>query len=1029
AMNLNRLFRSPAALLAALGLILAAPGAAQQTGIVTGRVTDARSGAAVPSAQVFIVDTQLGTLTDAEGNYRIANVGAGQRQVRVINIGYRSETVTVSVAAGQPARADFQLAVSAIALDEIIVTGTAGRQDRRAQAASVSSVSASNLREVAPISNVANLLQARTTGVSISSASGTSGGGQRIRLRGSASLNLSNEPLLIIDGVRADNRVTAIYGVGGQATSRLNDINPDDIESVEIVKGPAAATLYGADASAGVIQIRTKRGQAGAGFTQTISYEQATIQQRWDPPSNWAACTASQVADSRRSLCFGKAVGTLVSDNPLKRYDVFKDGNLKSLNWSGRGGGQGYGYYLSFSGEQEQGNLPNNSYDRYTGRVNFDFTPKENLKLEWSMGIGKIITNSPRNDNDIYGYLGGSLLGSPTTVGMTYPAGNDGWYATNRQVRALSAIITEDNATRITPVFTVTYTPFPWFRNRLNAGIDMTRTEAKQFFPKNDSTWYGTADLNSGQIAQGRQTRDEITVDYLGSLRRDFLEGLVADLAFGFQAISRRQDLTQATGIGLTTNATNSINAAARTTGNQQYTEEKEGGVFSQLDLAWRDRLYLQVGGRLDRNSAFGEESQTFFNPKVGLSYVISEEDFYPAALKDYVSTMRLRSVWGSTGRSPGSGASLTTYSSSPFAISSTSVGSGVLPNNPGNKELKPERGVEIELGMDAGLFNERVGLEVTYYDKTSKDLILARPLPPSLGFQNNPLVNIGELKNSGLEMALNAQVLSFDNFGWDARLNVTTNKNEVTDLGDVQPFGTTTRVVEGYPANGWWTQKVRSYDLAGGDVTKEKAIVSDTMEYVGPPNPTLEGNFNSTFTFFKALRVYVQFDFMDNYILYNNTDQFRERQFGQGERWIRRFDPTFTTDKAGNAWTGEERLGRFGPFWSETGAPCRSTNPAATTCAVLQSAMNAEYFQDASHVRFREISVSYTVPRDIAQKFGATSAILTVGGRNLKVWTNYEGADPEALWGSGNVDNFARQDFLTLPQTRRFLARLNLTF
>lgn len=1018
-MNLNRLFRSPAALLAALGLILAAPGAAQQAGIVTGRVTDARSGAPVPSAQVFIVDTQLGTLTDAEGNYRIANVSAGQRQVRVINIGFRSETQTVGVTAGQTARADFQLSVSAIALDEIIVTGTAGRQDRRAQAASVSSVSASTLREVAPITNVANLLQARTTGVSISSASGTSGGGQRIRLRGSASISLSNEPLLIVDGVRADNRTMQIFGVGGQNGSRLNDINPDDIESVEIVKGPAAATLYGADASAGVIQIRTKRGQSGAGFTQTISYEQAVVRQPWDPPANWAACTAATVTDSRRTLCYGQPVGTLVSDNPLKRYDVFQDGDVKALNWSGRGGGQGYGYYLSFSGEQEQGNVPNNSYDRYTARVNFDFTPRENLKLEWSMGLGKIVRVTPQNDNNIYGYLGGALLGSPLTVGMAYPAGNDGWYAFNRQVRALSQIFNEEDAARITPVFTITYTPFPWFRNRFNAGVDMTRAEAEQFWPKNDSTWWGSADYNSGQVSHAFQNRDEFTVDYLGSLRRDFFEGLVADMAFGFQAISRRTEITNSTGIGLTTNSAKSINAAARTTGGQSYTEEKEGGVFTQLDLAWRDRLYLQLGGRVDKNSAFGEEAKTFFNPKVGLSYVISEEDFYPQALKDVFSTLRLRSVWGSTGRSPGSGASLTTYSSSAYAITTASVGSGVLPNNPGNKELKPERGVEIELGLDAGLFNERLGLEVTYYNKASNDLILPRPLPPSLGFQNNPLVNIGQLTNKGLEMAVNAQVVRFENFNWDARLNVTTNKNEVTDLGDVDPFGANNKVREGYPAYGYWTQVVRSFDVAGN-----KAIVSDTMEYVGPPNPTLEGNFNSTFTFFKALRVYVQFDFMDNFILYNSTDEFRERQLVRAERALRKDDPSYGL-------AAEERLARFGPFWSETGAPCVSTNPNATTCAVGVQAVNGKYFQDASHIRFREISVSYTVPRELARKVGATNAVLTVGGRNLHVWTDYEGADPEALWGNGGAldYSFARTDFLTLPQTRRFLARLNLTF
>jgi len=338
-------------------------------------------------------------------------------------------------------------------------------------------------------------------------------------------------------------------------------------------------------------------------------------------------------------------------------------------------------------------------------------------------------------------------------------------------------------------------------------------------------------------------------------------------------------------------------------------------------------------------------------------------------------------------------------------------VGSGVVPRNPGNTELKPERGTEIELGLDAGLFNERLGLELTYYDKTSTDVILARPLPPSLGFSENPWVNIGELKNTGLEVALNGQVLKFEDFSWDARVNVTTNHNEVTDLGDVEPYGTTTRVIKGYPAFGWWTQTVQSFDMAGSDSTKWKAIVSHQQKYVGPPNPTLEGNFASTFTLFKSLRIYAQFDFMNDFILYNNTDQFRERQMGTGERYVRRFDKTFISP--------EERLARYGPFVDDS-----------TGAAVLNSAVNGKYFQDGSFMRFRELSLSYTLPSAVAARFSAKSATITVGGRNLALWTSYEGADPEALWGGGgNPAEFARTDFLTLPQTRRFLARLNFTF
>lgn len=994
----TRLVRPSLAWIAGLALaMVAAPPAAQaQQGIITGTVVDARSGAPVPFVQVVVVGTQRGTLTGADGSFRIANVNAGPAQVTASSVGFRSATESVTVPASGTVTVRFLLSESAIALDEILVTGTAGRQERRAQAASVSSVDAAAINEVAPVTSVANLLQGRTTGVSINTSSGTSGATQRIRLRGSASLNLSNEPIVIVDGVRLDSRNQQLFGVGGQSGSRLNDISPEDIESIEVVKGPAAATLYGADASAGVIQIRTKRGRAGSGFTQNISYEYGSLDADWTPPSNWGTCSAAAVADSRRTLCFGQAAGTAVSDNPLVRNDVFRTGEAHQFSYSARGGGDAFGYFISFTSDTELGVLPDNEYARRTARVNFDFTPRDELRLDASMSVGRIDANFPQNDNNIYGYLGGALLGSPLNVGLA----SDGWFASNRQVEAISSIENENMSIRVTPIFTATYNPVPWFTNRLNFGVDMTRSEALSFFPKNDNGWYGTAQLNSGQISQARANRDEVTLDYLGSIRQPIGERLVADVAFGAQYIATRSDLTNATGIGLTTNAARSINAAATTTGGQSFSEGREGGIFGQLDLAWNDRFYLQLGGRVDKNSTFGAEVGTFFNPKIGASWVVSEESFYPEALRSAISTLRLRSVWGSTGRSPGSGASLTTFSSSPFAISASSVGSGVLPQNPGNAELEPERGVEVEFGFDASLFDERVGLEVTYYDKTSENLILSRPLPPSLGFSQNPLVNIGELRNSGWEVGINSQVLDTPNFSWDARLSFSTNTNEVTDLGDVEPFGNTQRVLEGFPANGYWTRVVQQFDAANN-----QAIVSDTAVFIGNPNPGNEGNVNSTFTFFGNLRLFAQLAWANDYILYNNSDQFRERQFGTGERWVRRNEIL----------TDEERLGRFGPFRNSTGA------------TVGAAQVNEAYFEDASFIRLREVSLSYTVPSNVAALFRANSATLTVAGRNLALWTDYLGPDPEVL--SAATAGFGRTDFLTLPQPRRLVARVNLAF
>src|SRR5690625_1125989 len=259
----------------------------------------------------------------------------------VTRIGYRSQEVSVTLAPGVHRR-DIVIQEEAVVLDEIVVTGTAGRQQRKAQSALIESVDASRVAQSAPIASVSNLLQSRVPGVSVQQTSGTSGTAQTIRIRGAASISLSNEPIVIIDGVRADSRNRQLVNAGGQSGSRLNDLRPDEIESIEIVKGPAAATLYGADASAGVIQIITKKGRAGGGFSQNVSVEYNAIDANWDIPDNWGRCTDTDIDNPSRILCYGEPVGKLIHDNPLDRHKVFRTGGLRSLTWRGRGGGDNY---------------------------------------------------------------------------------------------------------------------------------------------------------------------------------------------------------------------------------------------------------------------------------------------------------------------------------------------------------------------------------------------------------------------------------------------------------------------------------------------------------------------------------------------------------------------------------------------------------------------------------------------------------------------------------------------------------------
>lgn len=1000
--------RTPLGVALAAALLLLPVAASAQDVVITGRVQGA-SMAPAAGAVVAIPSLQLSTVTNELGTYRLVVPAAQARGQSVpmtaSMLGYETMQANVTLTPGN-VRRDFSLQERAIALDQIVVTGTAGQMERRAQSAVIASVNASQVTDVAPVQTVGDLLQSRVSGVSVQSASGTSGTAQTIRIRGAASISLSNEPLVFIDGVRADARISQVYGVGGQAGSRLNDIPPEDIESIEIVKGPAAATLYGADASAGVIQIITKKGRSGARFSQSLTAEYQSLEANWTPPANWGACRAGDVAratDVRTgepltvadNPCLGQSVGHIVSDNPLARTSAFRNGEVRSFAWSGRGGGEAYNYYVSLANESEDGTLPNNFYGRTGGQMNFDFLPRRDLRIEGGLGLTRTQTDMPINDNNIYGYLGGGLLGSPLTRGTA----NDGWYAGNRQVEAISSITNLNRTLRTRPRLAVNYTPFTWLTNRLILGADLSRTEARNMYPRNDNVWYGTADLNSGQVSEARQHFDVITIDYLGNLTHRLNENIRTDLSFGAQYIMESTNTTNATGTGLITNAARSINAASRSTGGGSYSEEKSVGVFGQAQFAFFDRIYPQFAIRADRHSAIGQDAGVFYSPSIGLSYVISDEPAIRNVLPNAISTLRVRSRWGTTGRSPSSGA-LQTYSAQPFLITQTNVGAGVIPGNPGNRDLKPERGEEIEAGFDLGLFNERLGVELTYFNKVSKDLVLNRPLAPSAGYTaTSVLMNIGELVNRGVEVAATAQMISRPNFSWEHRVAMNTLHNEVTDLGDVTPFNQLNRVTLNRPSYGFHSRRIREIDVANN-----RAIVSDTVEFVGNLLPGFEGNTSATVSMFRVLRLYGQLDWKHDFYIYNNTDQFRERQFGTGERWIRRNEIL----------TDEERLRRFGPFVTESGS------------AIAAGNVNEAYIEKGDFWRLREISATLSLPRAWAELMRSQAASITFAGRNLALWTDYSGADPEV---NSSTSGSSREEFLTMPPARRFVTRINLQF
>jgi TonB-linked SusC/RagA family outer membrane protein len=992
-------------------LLVAVPSRAllAQTGTISGKVTDAATALPIADARVVIAGTTFEAQTNKDGDYRLTTVRPGRAGVSVFRLGYKAARDSVVVVAGQTVTLNIKMTQSVINLSEVVVTGTAGNQERKAQAALVASVKAADVIKDAPITSVANLLQSRVPGVALSAQSGTAGTGTTIRIRGASSINLSNQPLLFIDGVRI-NEGQVGSGQSGQVFDRMNDINPEEIESIEVVKGPAAATLYGADASAGVIQIITKKGRAGSSsFEQNLRLEVGSSElANYTPPDNYGACTAALVlSTSTNPLCRGKTVGTLVSDNPLARVGAFQKGESRVINWNARGGGQNYGYNLSYGSDNTSGTLPNNKYNRYNVRTNVNYVANSKLNVDVGLGLTQSTIDLPDNDNNIFGWLGGGLLGSPLTRNDT-PAGQltqDGWYS-GRHYNAINSIQRRLLTKRVTTSVTANYTPTTWFSNRLTGGMDYANDDQRSFFPKNDSLWYGGL-TDGGSNASTSRGAERYTFDYLGNMKKGWGSDWETNLSFGLQVISSRNTLLNATGIGFVTNTNNSVGSAATTTGGGGFTEQRQFGYLSQLQIGNQNKRFLQVGVRIDKNSSFGTAAPAFVLPKIGGSWAISEEEFFNP-LAGLVNTLRLRAAYGTTGRSPNPGDALTTLVAAPFNIVG-STSAGAIPGNPGNGDLKPERGTEFEAGLDAGFFDNRVSAELTYFKKQTKDLIIAKPVPPSLGFSSNPLANIGSVVNSGLELALNISALNMQNVRWDIRAGANTLHNELTSLGTVLPFalGTVGRTIVGQQLGVPVSKRIESINTTTNVVT-----VSDTLAPMGNLFPTLEWNLTNTVTLFKNLRVNALLDAKRDFIVMNNTAFFRETQLVRSNL---RLDPT--------ALSATERLRRYGNPTS--GQPAFVTNKG--NAATVNDVRDA-YLERGDFVRLREVSATYTLPTSLARKMGGVvdGASITFAMQNVKLWTDYSGPDPEV---NAQTGAFSREDFLTLPNARKSVLRFNFTF
>jgi TonB-linked SusC/RagA family outer membrane protein len=988
---------------------------AQATGTIRGHVVETGSRRALSDVQVTVNGTPLGAVTNGNGDYAIANVPSGAQTVQVRRIGYTRRAAQTTVTPGTDARVDFELDVAATQLDAIVTTGTAGAVEKRTVGNAVTQINAEDVTAKTNVTSVTEILQARSPGVTINAGSGTPGTAADITIRGASSFTVTR-PVVYIDGVRMSTDTLGNFGPsgqglspnsGGQTANGLNLVNPEDIESIEVIKGPAASTLYGADAAGGVIQIITKKGVRGQ---QSVAWTARVEAGRNDLgsielPTNYTLCDAAKIAlPATWPGCVGVAAGTVLSNSPIQDDPhALRNGAVQSYLLSARGGGERFSYYVSGAHDLNEGVL-HNSYDkRNSVRANFGITADAKTDFQVNFGVFNSHLRLPLGDESAQGILFSSQRGRPgrvsTLAGQYFTMNNspvEGWFTVTPSTSDQYENETTDS--RVTFAGTANYQPFKWFRNRLTAGLDWTSGQATLFAPPNTPDLTGD---NLGLTAQRIPRATVYTLDYLGSAEHGFGANFLSTTSFGSQVIANRYEILSANGRGLGSPDVSLIGSTTTITAGNTFTENNSVGYWIQEQVGWKNRLFVTGAVRADDNSSFGSEFNAAYYPKASVSWIMSEEPrlrrFFDAIRAD---DFKFRAAYGEAGKAPQPYSATRTYTVSTVTLGSTS-GSAIRTLDYGNPNLKPERGEEAELGFEGNFLRGRVGADFTYYNKQMRDVLFSQTVAPSSGFRGVQQANLGRTKNTGIELGLTATPVRLTNFSWDSRVSIATNKNKLVSFGDtsvkqVQPFasyGSTQFLRPGYPiASYWGAFPKRNPD--GTPIFVNSVLQLDTT-FIGPSLPTREIAFSNTFSIFKNFSVYSLFDYQGGHYNYRGAELYR-------------------CASAQNCWVLND------PNTPATELPIYRIGNGNNTPFGL-------YIHKADFIKLRDVSVTYTLPSQWASRAQASSMSVTLAGHNLALWSSYPGPDPEVNTYGNRA--FIRGDIYSMPMTRRLTAALNLTF
>lgn len=1005
-------FYTKLAILCVWSIIIGASYAfAQQKNVsLSGKIIDNRSKVPLQGATVQMKGTTHTVATDKNGNFKFITAQRVPLVYVISYVGYK----TIELPISEYGHVLIALQESDEQLSDVVVVGY-GEQSRKTVTSAVSTIAPNKITNV-PAAGLDQLLQGQAGGVLATANTSVPGSKVFLRIRGTTSINASNDPLYIVDGVFINNRTLQSITTGGQQTSPIADLNPADIESIEVLKDANATAIYGSRGANGVILITTKHGKLNSKSKINIGYYYGVSEAR----KFWPTLTGQQEAILQNETWANdgkpfatrpfrpKAEGGLglpeeqITVNRIGL--VFQSAPTHNLDASFTGGDEKTTYYVGGNFFKQEAIVKPDGFQRITAKVNLDHQLRQQLKIGVSVnGVSTSRKMSP-NNNVPYGAVNGALY-TPTYFPL-YNA--DGSYARpslfENPVAAISEIKFDAKGTRGIGNIYGEYAVLPGLKFKTSWSIDFSENKEDNYF--NSKMQQGQAPING--TATSALTRNVTLInEQIITYNTTFANKHSINAIVGNTVQKESFENTSVTGTGFPTDQFSRIASAAVQTGSSSITNASLLSYFSRVSYSYKRKYTLDVDLRADASSRFGAEHQWGYFPAAGFSWRAGQEEFIKN-LKVF-SELKFKASYGSTGNQNGI---------PDFAAKGLWSGgntyqdvSGITPFQLPNPDLRWETTKQLNLGIEFGLFKNRLTAEFNYYNKQTTDLLLQLPVPSQLGF-SSIFANAGAMSNKGIELTLNGEIIRSKNFSWNSSFNISTNRNNVEKLDiPILKSGGQGIIKEGSPLYSFYVHKQlgvnpKTGDVLFDDVNKDGKLSDADLQIVGNAWPSYFGSFSNEFTLFKNIDVRAFIYYSIGNKIWNNT---RYRMGHGGSR-----NGVFAMQ--------QEQLGR----WQKDGDI--TDVPRLTATGNNASIIPSRFMEDGSFIRFRNISVGYTLPKELLKHAKISSLRVYLMATNLFTITKYKGVDPEVNTVA-NDDNVLGYDQAIAPQPRTIQAGFNIGF